>query len=124
MCLWYEGEGCRESNELASCLFNTIKRGLIYKDYIIIWSDNWAAQVKNHVMLFPYIFLVANGVCVSIQHKFLVIRHSFSDSYNDFGDQNELAKVWVWKIFENDVLNNILKPLLSSELFFMEVLTL
>ncbi len=38
--------------------------------------------------------------------------------------QNEPAKVEVWKMFENDVLNNILKPCSPYlQLFLMEVLT-
>ncbi len=37
--------------------------------------------------------------------------------------QNEPAKVKVWEIFRNDVLNNILKPHSPFHFFLMEVLT-
>ena len=49
-----------------------------------MWSDNYAGQLKNRMLLFLYMFLVTNGFFHTIDHKFLIPGHSFSSLDCDF----------------------------------------
>lgn len=56
----------------------------IYKKHIVVWSDNCAAQNKNRMIIFIYIFLISCGILDVIEHKFLVSGHSFLQCDRDF----------------------------------------
>ncbi len=86
MCIWHEGQFGRGANQMASSLLQAINSGLLstYKKKLTIWSDNCAGQLKNKIMLFTYMFLVAIGHFDVIDHKFLISGHSFSASDRDF----------------------------------------
>ena len=94
MCIWHEGQSGRGGNQMASCLLQALNTGQLstYKRKLCVWSDNCAGQLKNRMLIFLYIFLVANGYFDTIDHKFLVSGHSFSSSDRDFALIEKQAK--------------------------------
>ncbi|CAH1115708.1 unnamed protein product [Psylliodes chrysocephalus] len=95
MCVWHEGQSGRGGNQMASCLLQALNTGLLatYKRKLCVWSDNCAGQLKNRMLLFLYIFLVATGKFDTIDHKFLISGHSFSASDRDFVIIEKRARV-------------------------------
>lgn len=86
MCTWHEGIAGRGSNTIASCLLTLLnKKDIITKKELTIWSDNCGGQNKNQTLLFLYIFLVAQQTFTMIEHKFLVVGHSYMQCDRDFG---------------------------------------
>lgn len=94
MCVWHEAESGRGGNQMASCLLQAINLEYLatYKRKLTIWSDNCAGQLKNRMMLFTYIYLIATGHFDIIDHKFLLSGHSFSASDRDFALIEKQAK--------------------------------
>lgn len=95
MCIWHEGQSGRGGNQMASCIIQALNTGMLssIKPNLVIWSDNCAGQIKNRMLVFLYIYLVASGLFQSIEHKFLVPGHSFSAADRDFAIIEKRAKV-------------------------------
>lgn len=89
MCVWHEAESGRGGNQMASYLLQVINLEYLatYKRKLTIWSDNYAGQLKNRMMLFTYIYLIA-----IIDHKFLLSGYSFSATDRDFALIEKQAK--------------------------------
>ncbi|KAL4126409.1 hypothetical protein QTP88_010631 [Uroleucon formosanum] len=94
MCVWHEGQSWRGGNQIASCLMQAINSGHLssYKRHLTVWSDNCAGQLKNRMLLFLYIWLVANGTFDTIEHNFFISGHSYSASDRDFATIEKRAK--------------------------------
>ncbi|KAL4143267.1 hypothetical protein QTP88_005620 [Uroleucon formosanum] len=84
----------RGGNQIASCLMQAINSGHLssYKRHLTVWSDNCAGQLKNRMLLFLYIWLVANGTFDTIEHTFFISGHSYSASDRDFATIKKRAK--------------------------------
>ena len=74
MCIWHEGVAARGGNEMASCLLQAINEGFLEtnKRSLTVYSDNCAGQLKNRMLVYLYIMLIASGIYDSIEHKFLL----------------------------------------------------
>lgn len=110
MCLWHEFEASRGGNEMASCLLEAINSGsLTDKKKLCIWSDNCCGQIKNSMMLYLYIFLVSIGIFDRIDHKFLVVGHSYSSADRDFAiiEKN-------WKKCKAEVMTDLKNVIISA----------
>lgn len=83
MCMWHEGVAQRGSNEIISCLLQVFNTNH-FKDSLVVWSDNCSGQNKNRVMIFFFMYLVAIGLFIKIEHKFLLSGHSFLPCDRDF----------------------------------------
>ena len=108
MCLWHEGESSRGRNQMASCLLRAINEDLITsKKKLVLWSDNCCGQLKNRMMLFLYLYLIAIGMFDKIEHKFLMVGHSFGSADRDFALIEQR-----WKVAsKNQVMGHLLQPL-------------
>lgn len=87
MCIWHEGFAARGGNEMASCLLQAINEGFLEtnKRSLTVYSDNCAGQLKNRMIVYLYVMLIASGNFDSIEHKFLLSGHSYSAADRDFG---------------------------------------
>ena len=67
------------------------------KKKMVIWSDNCCGQLKNRMMVFLYLYLIARGMFDKIEHKFLTVGHSFGSADRDFAliEQH-------WKVTSNN----------------------
>ncbi|KAL4131484.1 hypothetical protein QTP88_008792 [Uroleucon formosanum] len=76
----------RRGNQIALCLMQAINSGHLsfYKRHLTVWSDNCAGQLKNRMLLFLCIWLVANGTFDTIEHTFFISGYSYSASDRDF----------------------------------------
>ncbi|KAL4084377.1 hypothetical protein QTP88_028200 [Uroleucon formosanum] len=76
----------RGGNQIALCLMQAINSGHLsfYKRHLTVWSDNCAGQLKNRMLLFLCIWLVANGTFDTIEHTFFISGYSYSASDRDF----------------------------------------
>lgn len=62
------------SNDIASCLLDFLLTRVTSKN-IIIWSHNRLNQLKNKIILFVYLYLIATDRFDRIEHKFLETGH-------------------------------------------------
>lgn len=69
---------------------------------LITWRDNCCRQTKNTMMVFMYIYLVSLGLFDRIEHKFLVVGHSFSAADQDFALIEKH-----WKISKTEVVADV-----------------
>lgn len=100
MCLWDESLSGRGGNEVGSVILKALLSHDIFatKDKLIVWSDNCIGQNKNRMLLMVYIYLVAIGKFVQIDHKFLVSGHSYLPCDRDFGqieNRKRVCKLYV-----------------------------
>lgn len=79
------------------------------KKKLSIWSDNCCGQIKNRMLLFVYIYLVASGLFERIEHKFLMVGHSFSASDRDFAIIEKR-----WKGAKVQVLDDVKKVITTA----------
>lgn len=94
MCLWNESLTGRGGNEVASALLAVLnRRDLPVKRKLTIWTDNCIGQNKNRMLLFLFIYLVANGIFQEIEQKFLLSGHSFLPCDRDFAQIEKRKKV-------------------------------
>ena len=63
------------------------------KQKLVVWSDNCIGQNKNRIILFLFIYLVANGFFEEIEHKFLLSGHSYLPCDRDFAQIEKRKKV-------------------------------
>ena len=85
MCVWHEGQSGRRGSQIASCLIQAINSGHLtsYKRNLTDWGDNCAGQLKTSMLLFLYIWFIANGTFNTIEHKFFTSGHSYPASDRD-----------------------------------------
>lgn len=97
MCMWHELTAGRGGNEIVSCLLHVLN-SIELKKHLILWSDNCAAQNKNRMMIFLFVYLVSLGVFDIIEQKFLVSGHSYLPCDRDFAQiekRKRLCKAFV-----------------------------
>ncbi|KAJ8967796.1 hypothetical protein NQ317_012692 [Molorchus minor] len=75
---------CPGRKKFPLAVWKAVRSNITRKQKLIVWSDNCAGQNKNKMMLFLWIYLVANGYYQEINHKFLVSGHSFLSCDRDF----------------------------------------
>lgn len=127
MCMWDESVMKRGGSEIASCVLNVLNKGILYRNKLVIWSDNCAGQNKNRMMILLMIFLVrTTKMFEEITHKFLSPGHSFLSCDRDFAvieQRKRKTKAFVpsdlHKIVESARINNpfVVVPM-SEEVFF------
>lgn len=110
MCLWHEGQSSRGGNQMASCLFRVINNmNLTNKRNLTIWSDNCCGQIKNRMMVFMYMYLVSLDLFDKIDHKFLVVGHSFSAA-----DRNFAVIEKHWKRVQAETPEDVKRAIIAS----------
>lgn len=77
MFVWHESLSGRGGNEIASCLLKGLTSRLTNKKKLVVWSDNCIGQNKNQMLIFLWIYLVANDIFDEIDQKYLVSGHSY-----------------------------------------------
>ncbi|KAJ4442757.1 hypothetical protein ANN_04348 [Periplaneta americana] len=66
------------------------------KNKMVIWSDNCCGQFKNR-MIFLCLYLISMGMIDKMEHKFLMVGHSFGSADCDFALLEQC-----WKITSNN----------------------
>lgn len=125
--MWDESVMKRGGSEIASCVLNVLNKDILYRNKLVIWSDNCAGQNKNRMMILLMIFLVrTTKMFEEITHKFLSLGHSFLSCDRDFiviEQRKRKTKAFVpsdlHKIVESARINNqsVVVPM-SEEVFF------
>ncbi|KAJ4450003.1 hypothetical protein ANN_01410 [Periplaneta americana] len=68
-----------------------------FKKKMVIWSYNCCGQFKNRMMIFLYLYLIAMGIIDKMEHKFLMVGHSFGSADRDF-----VLIEQCWKVTSNN----------------------
>ena len=99
---------------MASCLLRAIIEDLITsKTKLVLWSDNCCGQLKNRMMLFLYLYLIAIGMFDKIEHKFLMVGHSFGSADRDF-----VLIEQGWKVAsKNQVMGHVAAAIEEARIF-------
>ncbi|KAG5890873.1 hypothetical protein JTB14_002816 [Gonioctena quinquepunctata] len=71
------------------------------KRYLILGSDNCCGQIQNRMMNCLYMYLEATKMFDCIEHKFLVVGHSFSAA-----DRNFAIIEKRWKLVRTETLGD------------------
>ena len=83
---------------MASSLLRSINEDLITsKKKMVIWSDNCCGQLKNRMMVFLYLYLIARGMFDKIEHRFPMVGHTFGSADRDFALIEQR-----WKVTSNN----------------------
>ena len=77
MYVWNEADGRRGSDEIGSSLLKYIDDLPQEADHLILYSDGCGGQNKNHQLQMLWMRLVASGRFKPIDHKFLVVGHTY-----------------------------------------------
>ncbi|KAJ8892391.1 hypothetical protein PR048_004971 [Dryococelus australis] len=72
---------------------NIVTSGVIVKKKLVIWCNICAAQNKNRILLMAIIYLVSKEFFESVELKYLVSGHSFTDCDHDFKVIEKRCKV-------------------------------
>lgn len=85
MFMWHEGQGNRGCKEIASCIWKFIKTLPSTVKNLILYSDNCGGQNKSHYITKFWLYVVQKTQIEKIDHKFLIVGHSFMECDQDFG---------------------------------------
>ena len=77
MYIWNEADGRRGSDEIGSCLLKYIDDLRQEVDHLILYLDGCGGRNKNHQLQMLWMRLVASGRFKQIDHKFLVVGHTY-----------------------------------------------
>ncbi|KAJ4440835.1 hypothetical protein ANN_10681 [Periplaneta americana] len=69
---------------------------ITFKKKMVNWSDNFCGEFKNR-MIFLYFYLIAIRMFDKIEHKFLMVGHSFGSADRDFAVIEQC-----WKLTSNN----------------------
>lgn len=83
--MWHEAIHSRGANEIASCLLKAVEANIMCgKKKLIVWSDNCSGQNKNQMLIYLWLYLIAKGYLDEVNHKFLIVGHSYLSCDRDF----------------------------------------
>nr|CAH7750028.1 unnamed protein product [Callosobruchus chinensis] len=97
--MWHEGVSSRGGNEIASTLLKILNSGITEKKHLLLWSDNFAGQHKNKMVIFVLVFLVLHQVCDTTEYNFLISGHSFMSCDRDFALIEKRKRKWDYVVF-------------------------
>jgi hypothetical protein len=85
MCRWHEGEASRGSQEVGCCLLHYVQELPQCVKHIEAFSDSAGGQNMNKKVLKLWPYTVNSTQIRTVDHRFLISRHSFTECDQDFG---------------------------------------
>lgn len=87
MYLWHEAQASRGSHEIGSCILKHIVTTNPTSTHLIAYSDSCGGQNRNVFILSLWLHIVSSDQYsfTTIDHKFMVVGHSYLPNDRDFG---------------------------------------